>query len=49
MFALGLRDFSDPAGSFMDLGFWDSSVIKNPDEISWVDVSGGYGAWSTRV
>jgi hypothetical protein len=29
VFALGLRDFDDPAGSFMDLGFWDSSVITS--------------------
>lgn len=33
----------------MDLGFWDSSVITNSDEISWVDISKGYGAWSAGI
>jgi len=49
VFALGLRDASDQAGSFMDLGLWDSSVITSTSDLAWIDVSKGLGAWANTL
>ena len=38
IFSLGLRRFNDTVGSFMDVGFWDQSVIANPNDLFWIDV-----------
>lgn len=41
LFSFALRGYNDPAGSFLDVGFYDNSAMANPGAMSYVDVSEG--------
>jgi hypothetical protein len=47
VFAFGLRGYGDKAGSFIDIGFYDSKQMTDPGDLVFFDVSEGNGYWAS--